>query len=141
MSANPLYDNSGQNITAVIVGDESGNSLEEIKITGLSEGMVTVTEPILLEVELSVEDYEFEVDPHEPVDFDTDTEINVIQVMPGGLPKGGNFGDIIIKKSSEDYDAEWVPPANSVEQDNTRPITAAAVYTEIGNINALLATI
>lgn len=34
-----------------------------------------------------------------------------------------------------------VDKANSVEGDNTRPITAAAVYTEIGNINALLATI
>lgn len=31
--------------------------------------------------------------------------------------------------------------ATSVEQDNTRPITAAAVYTEVGNINALLQTI
>lgn len=31
--------------------------------------------------------------------------------------------------------------ANAVEQDNTHPITAAAVYTEIGNIDALLRTI
>ena len=31
--------------------------------------------------------------------------------------------------------------ASAVEEDNTRPITAAAVYTEIGNINALLGTI
>jgi len=31
--------------------------------------------------------------------------------------------------------------ATSVEQDNTRPITAAAVYTEVGNITALLQTI
>ena len=31
--------------------------------------------------------------------------------------------------------------ANAVEQDNTRPITAAAVYTEVGNIDALLQTI
>ena len=31
--------------------------------------------------------------------------------------------------------------ANAVEQDNTHPITAAAVYTEVGNINALLQTI
>lgn len=31
--------------------------------------------------------------------------------------------------------------AEDAEEDNTRPITAAAVYTEIGNINALLATI
>lgn len=34
-----------------------------------------------------------------------------------------------------------VQKANAVEQDNTRPITAAAVYTEVGNINALLETI
>lgn len=34
-----------------------------------------------------------------------------------------------------------VQKATSVEADNTRPITSAAVYTEVGNINALLATI
>lgn len=31
--------------------------------------------------------------------------------------------------------------AQDVEQDNTKPITSAAVYTEVGNINALLETI
>lgn len=31
--------------------------------------------------------------------------------------------------------------ASDAESDNTLPITSAAVYTEIGNINALLATI
>lgn len=34
-----------------------------------------------------------------------------------------------------------VAKASAVEQDNTHPITAAAVYTEVGNINALLQTI
>ena len=34
-----------------------------------------------------------------------------------------------------------VDKANVVQEDNTKPITAAAVYTEVGNINALLATI
>lgn len=34
-----------------------------------------------------------------------------------------------------------VTKANVVEQDNTHPITSAAVYTEVGNINALLQTI
>lgn len=34
-----------------------------------------------------------------------------------------------------------VTVVNDVEHDNTNPITAAAVYTEVGNINALLATI
>ena len=34
-----------------------------------------------------------------------------------------------------------VDKADAVQEDNTKPITAAAVYTEVGNINALLATI
>ena len=34
-----------------------------------------------------------------------------------------------------------VVKATQVEQDNTHPITAAAVFTEVGNINALLQTI
>ena len=34
-----------------------------------------------------------------------------------------------------------VDTAAAVAQDNTRPITAAAVYTEVGNINALRETI
>lgn len=59
----------------------------------------------------------------------------------GGVPRGGIAGDVLLKRSNDDYDAEWVAPATSAEQDNTLPITSAAVYTEIGNINALLATI
>lgn len=91
----------------------------------------TAIEPIFLDVDVSVEEY----------DLDLDTKIEVNKMSGGNMPLGGNPGDIIIKRSTENFDAEWVPPANSVEEDNTRPITAAAVYTEIGNINALLATI
>ncbi len=65
----------------------------------------------------------------------------VREVIGGSLPVGGQYGDILMKRTVTDFDAEWVARANSAEQDNTRPITAAAVYTEIGNINALLATI
>lgn len=54
------------------------------------------------------------------------------------LPSGGNSGDIIIMGANG---ATWEAPATSAEQDNTKPITSAAVYTEIGNINALLETI
>lgn len=65
-----------------------------------------------------------------------------IPYNPGGeLPLGGNAGDLLAKRSSADGDAEWITPASSVDEDNTRPITAAAVYTTVGNINALLATI
>lgn len=34
-----------------------------------------------------------------------------------------------------------VDAAEAVEKDNTKPVTSAAVFTEVGNINALLATI
>lgn len=34
-----------------------------------------------------------------------------------------------------------VDTADAVEEDNTRPVTSAAVYVEIGNIEALLANI
>lgn len=78
----------------------------------------------------------------------TDMGINVslgAQYRPAttkeSFPPGGITGDLLAKRTDADYDVEWITPANSPEQDNTRPITAAAVYTEIGNINALLATI
>ena len=63
------------------------------------------------------------------------------ELIGGSLPAGGVNGDIIVKSSSEDFDCSWVAPANEVEENNTLPITAAAVYTTVGNINALLATI
>lgn len=34
-----------------------------------------------------------------------------------------------------------VDVADSLQQDNTRPVTSAAVFTTVGNIDALLATI
>lgn len=62
-------------------------------------------------------------------------------VIEANFPPGGNTGDLLAKRSDADYEVEWITPATDVEQDNTRPITAAAVYTTVGNINALLATI
>lgn len=79
--------------------------------------------------------------PNTTVTASTGLPVSVYMVGGGSMPLGGNDGDIIIKRSSADFDAEWVAPATSVEQDNTLPITAGAVYTEVGNINALLATI
>lgn len=56
-----------------------------------------------------------------------------------GLPPGGSDGDLLQRVGTTG--AGWVTPASSPEQDNTRPITAAAVFSSIGNINALLETI
>lgn len=54
------------------------------------------------------------------------------------FPSGGLLGDLL---GMTEGGIGWITPANAVEQDNTRPITAAAVYTEVGNIQALLAII
>lgn len=56
-----------------------------------------------------------------------------------GLPSGGSDGDLLWRVGTTGV--SWVTPASSPEQDNTRPITAAAVFSSIGNINALLETI
>ena len=57
------------------------------------------------------------------------------------FPEEGSIGDILMKTTTAKDGVSWITPASRAEEDNTRPITSAAVYTEIGNINALLATI
>lgn len=91
--------------------------------------------PNIIEADAELNDRTIEADA------EMSTTIEHVYVEGGALPEGGNAGDILMKRSNGNYDAEWVAPATSAEQDNTRPITAGAVYTEIGNINALLATI
>jgi len=61
--------------------------------------------------------------------------------IAASFPEEGNVGDILMKTSAAKDGVSWVTPADHSEEDNTRPITAGAVYTEIGNINILLATI
>lgn len=56
------------------------------------------------------------------------------ETVAGRVRVGGNL------KISADGTLS-VDTVAAVEQDNTRPITSAAVYTEVGNINALLETI
>lgn len=58
----------------------------------------------------------------------------------GGSGGGGyTIGDGL--KLDEATNTLSVDTAEAVEKDNTKPVTSAAVYTEVGNINALLATI
>ena len=61
------------------------------------------------------------------------------------IPAGGGSGGGYNIGSGLKLDAETntlsVDTTESVEKDNTKPVTSAAVYTEVGNINALLATI
>lgn len=64
--------------------------------------------------------------------------VNDIQIEPVNNNVNIAFGEDF---AASEQGVVSLLKANSVEQDNTRPITAAAVYTEVGNINALLATI
>ena len=57
---------------------------------------------------------------------------------------GGGGGGYIIGdglKLDPESNTLSVDTADKVEKDNTKPVTSAAVHTEVGNINALLATI
>ena len=98
--------------------------------------------PIIVPMEVAVngETIPMDVSTENEINMGIDAQYNPV-VIETNFPPGGLTGDLLAKKSDADFEVEWITPANSPEQDNTRPITAAAVYTEIGNINALLATI
>ena len=66
--------------------------------------------------------------------------INEARNSGGGSGSGGyTIGDGL--KLDAATNTMSVDTAAAVEKDNTKPVTSAAVYTEVGNINALLATI
>lgn len=70
--------------------------------------------------------------------FTTLPALPFIDVLEEKLPSGGSAGDILVNTGEG---PAWLAPANKAEQDNQRPITAAAVYNEIGTINVALDTI
>ena len=65
--------------------------------------------------------------------------INEARNSGGGSGGGYNIGSGL--KLDAETNTLSVDTAEAVEKDNTKPVTSAAVYTEVGNINALLATI
>ena len=65
--------------------------------------------------------------------------INEARNSGGGSGGGYNIGSGL--KLDAETNTLSVDTAEIVEKDNTKPVTSAAVYTEVGNINALLATI
>ena len=95
-------------------------------------------------------------------DLDTDAKSSLVAAINEALTKGGGEVDpAAVQKIVDDY-LKANPPspvkagnglsmaedgtlsvdtADKAEKDNAKPITSAGVYTEIGNINALLATI
>lgn len=78
-------------------------------------------------------------------DLTTEEKKNLVAAINEAARSGGGSGGGYNIGPGLKLDAETntlsVDTAESVEKDNTKPVTSAAVYTEVGNINALLATI
>lgn len=78
-------------------------------------------------------------------DLKTYNKGNLVAAINEARSSGGSGGGGYTIGDGLKLDAETntlsVDTAETVEKDNTKPVTSAAVYTEVGNINALLATI
>lgn len=78
-------------------------------------------------------------------DLQTYNKGNLVQAINEARQSGGGSGGGYTIGDGLKLDAATntlsVDTAAAVEKDNTKPVTSAAVYTEVGNINALLATI
>ena len=77
---------------------------------------------------------EFELKNRDPIDVSFN-----VSVRAGGGSAGYNIGPGL--KLDAETNTLSVDTADAVEKDNTKPVTSAAVFAEVGNINALLATI
>lgn len=78
-------------------------------------------------------------------DLKTYNKGNLVEAINEARSSGGSGGGGYTIGEGLKLDAATntlsVDTAEAVEKDNTKPVTSAAVYTEVGNINALLATI
>ena len=78
-------------------------------------------------------------------DLQTHNKGNLVDAINEARSSGGSSGGGYTIGDGLKLDAATntlsVDTAAAVEKDNTKPVTSAAVYTEVGNINALLATI
>ena len=78
-------------------------------------------------------------------DLQTYNKGNLVDAINEARSSGGSGGGGYTIGEGLKLDAATntlsVDTAAAVEKDNTKPVTSAAVYTEVGNINALLSTI
>ena len=97
-----------------------------------------------IDLEVDAPEYTLSVDDDvgESLDADMRVDVNHVDyVLPPATTE--TLGGIIVGDDLQitPEGVLSVIKATEVQADNTRPITSAAVFTEVGNINALLHTI
>lgn len=121
------------------------NTLEVI--VGVYAGNLRTTTPAYLKAQRSILcGYDKPAEPDPDVYAQIMERLNMINDDIGGAVK-----DYLDENPIEGYETDEtltltdgvlsVNTADSIEEDNTLPVTSAAVFTEVGNINALLETI
>lgn len=103
--------------------------------------MLTPQKTVVLDGDLSLD---LHLDGDASLDMPMDGDVGVQMIATNLRPATTSLlGGIIVGDdlSITPQGRLSVIKANRAEQDNTHPITSAAVYTEIGNIDALLSTI
>lgn len=103
--------------------------------------MLTPQKTVVLDGDLSLD---LHLDGDAALDLPMDGDVGVQMIATNLRPATTSLlGGIIVGDdlSITPQGRLSVIKANRAEQDNTHPITSAAVYTEIGNIDALLSTI
>ena len=83
-----------------------------------------------------------------PVKIEYPAQLSASVSAPAGISVKINYGGSVLPYNigeglKLDYQTNTisVDVAHDAQQDNTRPISSAAVYTELGNIDILLKTI
>lgn len=75
------------------------------------------------------------------IEYDGSVEVKVEAAGGGGVDFEAGAGLLFVDDPESNKQILKVDTADDAEEDNTRPITSAAVYAEIGNIDAILRTI
>lgn len=104
---------------------------------------VTFTTTAELEVKLEKEpELQAEFDGGEEFDVRMQN-LKVVNTGNTGIATESSLGVVMVGENLKitEQGVLSVDMAGAIEEDNTRPISSAKVYAEVGNINALLATI
>ena len=66
-----------------------------------------------------------------------DAHFTPVITVKTDLPLGGNAHDVLIKRSGDDGDTEWIAPADEASEGDMRPITSDAVYSALATVSRM----